>query len=153
MQDGDIQSCVSLGRLGWRPVYAFIFREKMSSSQRGITLWEHGKPADLQNNAVLIHRSVTSLNMKHPQIFLPLAIAPWQILRERSASAKSVPLWPEDWVCCASKRTVETVDCIWPSCLHRKRKLRSSSTSSSLWPPLLRNPDIFLLKGQILPPH
>lgn len=61
-------------------VVAFILREKMPHSQRGITLWEHSKPVDLENNAVLIHVSITSLNINQAQTFQRSATASWQKL-------------------------------------------------------------------------
>lgn len=34
-------------------------------SQRGITLWEHSKPANLEHNTVVIQVAINLLNMKH----------------------------------------------------------------------------------------
>lgn len=36
-----------------------------NQSRRGITLWEHSKPVNLQNNTAVIHVSSAPLNIKH----------------------------------------------------------------------------------------
>lgn len=149
MQDGDIQTCAGYC---WRLLDTFIFRQKMSSSQRGITLWEHSKPADLQNNAVLIHAFVTSLNMKQHQTFQ----------RSHHGRFSERDHWVQNLFYTTSRKTsgvlcfktIETVDSIRSSCLTWKKETQSKQFSerSLQWPPHLRNPDIFYWRDKI-PPH
>lgn len=123
MQDGDIQTCAGYR---WRLLDTFIFRQKMSSSQRGITLWEHSKPADLQNNAVLIHAFVTSLNMKQHQTFQ----------RSHHGRFSERDQWVQNLFYTASRttsgvlcfKTIETVDSIRSSCLTWKKETQSEQT-------------------------
>lgn len=113
---------------GTSQVVAFILREKMPQSQRGITLWEHSKPVDLENNTVLIHVSITSLNINHSQTFQRSAIASWQKLilwdqrvQKLSYAALCATImadmlgFTEDN---CGALTVDAMDCIWQSCLH-----------------------------------